>query len=350
MSNYSLAEKKEYFAVDLTKFIVAYLNMSVHFTIFKDVNTDFNFWWTQVFCRVSVPYFFIASGYFSANKLQDKEKILVYLKRIFQMYVLYTLIFLPDLINEYKRERLGLVEGVLEFLKAFFFTGSYFHLWYFLALMVGVALIYLLINHVKLDDKRLLIVTGIFYGIGTLGNAYRNVWRGIPAIENIWTMYESLFMTTRNGIFFSPLLIVLGYLIRKHSAKITYKRYWLYTLGFFAIMNVEEYFALALTNHAGQSMLFSTPFVVVTLFLTTCFITASPKLVPIGIFLRNMSVIVYGLHILIHLWFGPELSGYTYVMEGFSYFLMMAKRITIVAAVIVGLSRFKLFSWLRYLY
>lgn len=350
MTNQTLADKKEYFAIDLFKLLAAYLNMSVHFNIFKYINTDLDFWWSHVFCRIGVPYFFITSGYFAANKLHDKEKIKEYLKRIFFMYTLYTIIFLPDLIKEYRGYGMGLLDGSLRFVKEFLFSGSYFHLWFFLALLVGVLFLYLLINKFRLNDKKLLVVTGIFYGVGALGNAYRNIWRGIPVIEAVWRAYEAVFMTTRNGIFFAPLLLVLGYLIRKHSAKITYKRYWLYTILFFALMNIEEYFAYSITKHAGQSMLFVTPFVVCALFLTTCFIKTSPKLIPLGIFMRNMSVIVYGFHVLIHVMFGAELSGYTYIMEGLPYFLMIVKRITVVAVVIVGLSRIKFFSWLKYLY
>lgn len=350
MKNCSLAEKKEYFAVDFLKLVAAYLNISVHFMIFEDINKEFNFWWTQVLCRLAVPFFFVASGYFAANKLQDKEKVSGYLKRIFLMYVIYTVIFLPYNIENYKAYGYTFTEGLLEFLKAFFLTGSYFHLWYFLALMVGIIILYVLINHVKLDDKKLLLVTGVLYCIGVLGNAYRNIWTEIPIMEAIWTAYESVFMTTRNGIFFAPLMLLIGYLIRKHSAKIMYKRYWLYAIIFFAIMNVEEYFARAITNHSGQSMLFSTPLAVAAVFLTACFIRAPKQLVPVGVFFRNMSVLVYGLHIFIHLEYGPELSGYSYVMVGFTYFLMMAKRITILSAAIVALSRFKIFSWLKYLY
>ena len=350
MNNYSLAEKKEYFAVDFFKLVAAYLNISIHFMIFEDINKDLNFWWTQILCRLAVPFFFIASGYFAANKLTIKEKTIGYVKRIFQMYLIYTVIFLPFTIDEYQRKELTFTEGLQKFIHSFLCWGSYFHLWYFLALIVGVVLVYLLINHMKLSDKQLLCVTGILYGIGALGNAYRNIWVDVPVIETMWKAYESVFDTTRNGIFFAPFMLVLGYEIRKHAAKITYRRYWLYAILLFGVMNIEEYFCKAITNHAGQSMLFSTPFVVATVFLAVCFIKVPQKAMPVGIFFRNMSVIVYGLHLFIHLQWGAELSGYSYVMVGFTYFLMMAKRITIWAVVIVGLSRFKIFSWLKYLY
>ncbi len=347
-NNYYLSDKKEYVAVDAMKLVAAYLNMSVHFLIFEDINKELNFWFTQILCRLMIPFFFLASGYFAANKLNDKAKTGTYLKRILLMYLIYTVIFFPFVVQEYQKAEYSLVQGIIFFLRDFFLVGSYFHLWYFLALMVAVAFLYVMINCWKLQDKTILLITGVLYCIGTMGNAYRNVWVHIPFINAIFSAYETVFKTTVNGIFFGSFLVAIGYYVRKNSDKIKYKRYWAYAILFFLLMNVEEYFARAITHHSGQSMLFSTPFAATALFLMVCFIRLPKKLIPAGVFLRNMSVIVYGFHLFIHLKYGAELSGY--VMYGFAYYLMMAKRVTILAVAIVGLSRLKLFSWLKYLY
>ena len=343
-----LADKREYVAIDVLRFIAAYLVMSIHYVIFIDVNEELNFWFIQVVCRLAVPFFFLVSGYFAANKLQDKIKTYAYVKRILLMYIIYTVVYLPSFIKDNQKLGHTSEEMVMIFLKDFFLVGSYFHLWYFLALIVGIVILYIMINWLKWEEKKILIVTGVFYGIGTLGNAYRNIWMNITVVENIWEAYETLFQTTRNGIFFAPFLLAIGYCVRKNARKITYKRYWVYAILLFVIMNIEEYFARAITEHSGQSMLFITPFVVLAVFLAACFIRIPEKLVPIGIFLRNMSVVMYGLHIYMHDTYGIELSGG--MPYGFPYFLMMAKRVTIVALVVVGVSRIKIFSWLKYLY
>ena len=343
-----LTDKREYLAIDVLKFVAAYMIMGIHFMPFEDINKELNFWFTQVFCRLAVPFFFLVSGYFVANKLQDRAKTIAYLKRIFLMYGIYTLIYLPFMLDEYQRFGYTIGESISNFLKAFFIWGSYFHLWYFLALIVAIIILYVLINVAKLSEKNILALTGVLYVIGTLGNAYRNLWTEVPVINDLFSAYESVFLTTRNGIFMGPFLIAIGYVLRKNAQKITYKPYWLCAIGLFVLMNVEEYFARAMMNHSGQSMLFVTPFVVAAVFLAACFIRIPEKLVPIGVFLRNMSVIIYGLHIFIHDKYGNELSGYA--PYGFAYYLMIAKRITILAFVIVGLSRMKIFSWLKYLY
>ena len=343
-----LADKKEYIAIDVLKFIAAYMVMGIHFMTFEDVNKELNFWFTQVFCRLAVPFFFVAAGYFAANKLCDRKKTLVYLKRILIMYVIYTIMYLPFILQEYKRAGYTIGQKIGELLKAFFIWGSYFHLWYFLSLIVAVIVVYIMLNCMKLTDGNLLLFTGILYVLGTLGNAYRNLWTNIPVIETVLSGYERVFQTTRNGIFMGPFLLVLGYLIRKHSERIGYRRYWLYAIVLFLLMNVEEYVARTITHHSGQSMLFLTPFVVVAIFLMGCFIRIPQKLLPIGVFLRNMSVVIYGFHIYIHDKYGNELSGYA--PYGFAYYLMIAKRVTIVAVIIVGLSRTKPFSLLKYFY
>ena len=349
MKNSVLSEKKEYCAIDFLKFIASYMVLGIHFMIFSDVNKELDYWATQILFRLAVPFFFVASGYFMANKLQDKKKLAVYLKRIGITYLVYSLVYLPLILENYQKQNYTWEMCVGDFLYAFFISGTYFHLWYFVAIIVASVILYVLINNAKLDDKKLLIVTGVLYIIGTLGNAYRNIWTNVPVIDKLFSAYESVLETTRNGIFMGPLLIALGYLLRKYSNRITYRHYWLYAIVFFILMNIEEYVAKAVTNHAGQSMLFTTPFVIVMIFLTACFIRLPEKLVPVGVFLRNAGVVVYAFHMFISDKYGYELSGYT-GLSGFTYYLMIAKRVTILAVIIVGLSRIKWFKWLKYFY
>ena len=299
-SSIVLADKKEFVVIDCLKFIASYMVLGIHFMIFYDVDRKLDFWATQILFRLAVPFFFVASGFFLANKLKDKRKMLGYLKRIFLTYVVYTVVYIPILWDKYERLGYTLKMRVEDFLYAFFLSGSFFHLWYFVAVIVATLILYMMINHLQLSDKKLLVITGILYAIGTLGNAYRNIWVHVPIIDSIFTAYESVLGTTRNGIFMGPFLMALGYLMRKHSDKITYKRYWLYAILLFVLMNVEEYFAKAITNHVGQSMLFVTPAVIVMIFLAASFIRIPEKLVPIGIFLRNMGVVVYAFHMFFH--------------------------------------------------
>ena len=348
MNSSVLSGKKEYFVVDCLKFIASYMVMGIHFMTFADVNEELNYWATQILFRLAVPFFFVASGYFMANKLHDRQKILTYLKRIVLTYLVYTVVYIPILWDKYERFSYSWELRIKDFLYALFMSGTFFHLWYFQALIVATIILYVMINYVKLNDKKLLLVTGSLYVIGTLGNAYRNIWVRVPMIDSIFSIYESVFGTTRNGIFMGPFLLALGYLMKKHSDKITYKRYWLYAIFLFAFMNVEEYLARAITNHAGQSMLFMTPAVVVTIFLAGSFIHIPEKLVPLGVFLRNMGVVIYAFHMYFHEMFGNELSGFA--PYGFAYYLMIAKRVTILAVVIVGLSKIKVFAWLKYFY
>lgn len=343
-----LADKKEYVAVDILKFAAAYMVMGIHFLPFENINKELNFWFTQVFCRLAVPFFFIASGYFSADKLHDKAKTFAYVKRIALMYVIYTIIFLPFLVEEYQGADYSFAQGVVCFLQDFFLVGSFVHLWYFLALIIAVVLLYIMLHCWKLSDKKILLITGGLYCFGTLGNAYRNIWSNIPVIEAVFSVYETVFKTTVNGLFFGAFLVAIGYCIRKYSNKIKYRSYWLYAILLFLAMNAEEYFARSVTHHSGQSMLFVTPFAAAAVFLAACFVPVPEKAVPAGVFLRNMSVIIYGFHLYIHFKYGNELSGFA--PYGFTYYLMVAKRITLFAAAVVGLSRIKIFSWLKYLY
>lgn len=343
-----LADQSEYIAVDVVRFICSFLVMAIHFLIFEDINKELNFWFTQVFCRWAVPFFFVTSGYFLANKMGSKQAVKLYLRRILGLYIIYTVIYIPIIVESYKELGYSRIRGVSEFLRAFFLTGSFFHLWYFLALIVAIGILYWLINKTKLSDEQILGVTGALYCIGTLGNAYRNIWIYVPAVDKVFSLYESVFVSTTNGIFFGAFFVMIGYYIRAKSADIKYRMYWLAALLLFGLMNIEEYFARSITYHVGQSMLFTTPFVVTAIFLMVCFIRIPKRFAPVGVFLRNMSVLIYGFHAYIHFQYGGEISGY--VMHGFVYYFMIAKRVIILSVIIWLLSRIKIFSWLKYLY
>lgn len=88
--------KKEYKLVDLFKLISAFLVVGIHTNPFVN-----NVWCDRLFSlitRVPVPFFFTAAGFFfflSAKGLPTKEKIKKYILRIFILYLIWFLIYLP---------------------------------------------------------------------------------------------------------------------------------------------------------------------------------------------------------------------------------------------------------------
>jgi len=345
-----LSEKTEYIAVDFTKLIFAFLVMMIHIQILDGQYAELNFWLVNIFCRLAVPFFFLVSGFFVAGKMHDAAKVKAYVKRILLLYIIYTIIYGDFAAVQYMASGESTIEKVVVFLKRFLFVGSYGHLWYLLAVVWAVGLLYLVLERLKWSEKKIAFLAVVLYLIGVCGNAYRNLFDGVPVVSTVFSIYESIFVTTRNGVFFGFPYIALGYFIYKYRDRIWKRNYWLYALLFLVVMAGEEYLAKCLTDHDGQSMLFMTPFVIVSLFLAGAFVRLPQKGAWIGKIARNLAFLIYVWHVFIHYKFGAELSGYTMNMAGISYFIMVAKRVVMLGGCIILLSKIKILSWLKYLY
>ena len=70
----------------------------------------------------------------------------------------------------------------------------------------------------KSADIRLAIVAILLYIIGVLGNTYLLEWVQSQHYNVLW-LYNILFSTTRNGIFFGFPFVATGYLISKYKKK-----------------------------------------------------------------------------------------------------------------------------------
>lgn len=208
--------KKTYYALDIAKFISAFLVICIHTGPLLDINETGNFILVQIIARIAVPLFFIISGFLFFAKLDDKREwndyrniaaLKHYVLRLGKIYLLWSLLYLPF--------NYLLVRGdgfhtmtLIRYLRDFCFTGSYYHLWFLPALMVAVCAVYFLRRFVSL--RTTLVISGILYLIGMMGNVYPQLVEEIPYVQTAYQYYTEIFVTTRNGIFFGMLFISLG--------------------------------------------------------------------------------------------------------------------------------------------
>lgn len=50
--------------IDIFKFIAALLVVAIHTTPLEDISAKGNFYFENMLCRIAVPFFFAASGFF----------------------------------------------------------------------------------------------------------------------------------------------------------------------------------------------------------------------------------------------------------------------------------------------
>ncbi len=198
--------------LDDFKWIAALLVVANHTSPLESVNQTADFLLTRVFARVEVPFFFMVTGYFVLyGAMQEKDgmkRIAASLKRTGLLYLAVTLLYLPVQLYKMLKEPLSHAEWAGQMLKAVFFDGTYYHLWYLPAAMIGLMLSYLLLRY---TGRAALTVSMVLYAIGLLGDSYYGLAEKLPVLKGMYEGMFHVFTYTRNGLFLAPVFLILGY-------------------------------------------------------------------------------------------------------------------------------------------
>jgi serine/alanine racemase len=95
------------------------------------------------------------------------------------------------------------------------FNGTFYHLWYLPAAIVGVGIIRLLLP--KMKTKLSLAACLILYVVGLFGDSYYGITEQIPFLRSGYQIYFSFLNYTRNGLFFAPVFLMLGVLAARRT-------------------------------------------------------------------------------------------------------------------------------------
>lgn len=207
-------KSKQYGAIDIARYISALLVVCIHVYPFADISETFNLFFIQTICRLAVPFFFVVSGYFFFRKWQEDEEANYlhfrrYEWRILKIYLIWTIIYLPYTIWDYVDAGFSPL-SILSYIRDFFLNGSYYHLWFLPALIIGMAIVYWLYTHKGL--KFTLLTSLVLYLIGYAINVYASVWESLPYVSILYGFFTKTIVTARDGFFFAPIFLCLGLL------------------------------------------------------------------------------------------------------------------------------------------
>lgn len=217
-------ETKEFSYVDYMKLLMACFVIGIHTRLSSSCVNTTAIEIVDLLFSIAVPYFFICSGFFlfGNNKRADiRHRMIRYVKGITSMYIIWTLIYLPFTIYSYYADGLNLRQGILAFIRGFLFIGEHSYswpLWYLLALIIAVALIY---GMRQLHFKPLIIgiVGFVMFLLGHYINYLHTNGLDFMETKRIVDLYFKIFQNTRNGLFIGLLYVSLG-LIIAHFGKI----------------------------------------------------------------------------------------------------------------------------------
>lgn len=272
--------------LDTYRIIAALLIIGIHTYPFTSISKNLDFIFTHVIFRIAVPFFLMLTGYFVLPTIiKDKEKLKKYTKKILKIYIISIIIYIP--INIYG----GLLKeiNIIEIFKMIFINGTMYHLWYFPGLIMGIWLTYYIIK--KTNKKNTLLILILLYIIGLLGDSYYELTEQIHFLKNIYKIIFIIFDYTRNGIFYVPIFLYLGYITKEKTNTTKIKNNIILTIIFLILMILEGITLYYFEIQKHDSMYAFLPLLMYNLFLTITYKnnTQNKKL-------RNISTIIYIIH------------------------------------------------------
>ena len=287
--NYKI-NKLNYQNLDILKYLSSILIIILHLRPFLNFSNELDLAFNNIVTRICVPIFFIITGYFVAKKEQvNQNYIKEYIRKIIPLYLVWSLLYIPviigtiiqylPIINEYISKInitlplliiLAIISLPIIVLVALCYTGVYYHLWYFPAIIFS--LLVLKRWKQKSNIKYLLIISFILLLFG----ATETYYGVLPfLVKRTLSYYYSIFFTTRNFLFFGLFYVVLGYYTgTKEKA---YSKYCFLKLIVSFFLLTFEAILLHDTDRLNSNILLSCVPLTYYLFISSIYITNNIK-------------------------------------------------------------------------
>ncbi|WP_407492515.1 acyltransferase family protein [Acinetobacter baumannii] len=188
-------------SIDYLKVTLAYFVVLLHLEFLYSYYPEIGFILVNGLFRLAVPLFFIITGYYF-SKITNIEELKIWGKRIFIMYAIWTIFYIPFWFRH--------LEDLTTVL-----TG-YFTLWYLISLLLGGIILYIFKN-----IKTYLLLT-IAFGLYLIGYILQQTGN-IHYFSGNYDQTLNYFPTYRNFIFFSFPMLAIGYIINKFQIDKKYK-------------------------------------------------------------------------------------------------------------------------------
>lgn len=213
--------QKNYGWLDRFRLIAALLVIAIHTSPLISFSMNADFFFTRVLARVAVPFFFMVTGHFTLSahfisddtghscppQLQRASAWHAVKRCILKLSLLYgaaILLYLP--LGIYAGHYRGL--SITEAMRMLIFDGTFYHLWYFPACILGVLIVSLLSRFCSLRTAT--VISSLLYAAGLLGDSYFGLTAKIPFLNSVYEIVFHFFSYTRNGLFLAPLFLLLG--------------------------------------------------------------------------------------------------------------------------------------------
>ncbi len=277
--------------LDILKYISSVLIIILHLRPFLNSSNGLDLAFNNIITRICVPIFFIITGYFVAKKEKSNPNYIKdYIRKTIPLYLIWSLIYIPviiasiikyfPVINNYISQfnlsfsyliPLLIVVIPIAIIIALGYTGIYYHLWYFPAIICSLLI---LKKWKQKNNIKYLLIISFFLLLFGATETYYGV---LPlSIKGLLSYYYNIFFTTRNFLFFGLFYVVLGYYMG--SKEKLYSKYCFGKLIISIFFLIFEAILLHDTDRLNSNILISCVPLTYYLFISVIYITNNMKI------------------------------------------------------------------------
>ncbi len=293
-------------SIDICRLLLAIFIVACHADIFIDINMDLYNLIPRYLVRFIVVFFLMVSGYFYISDLiANKANFKQWLLTLFKTYLLWSLIYYSiSFVTSVIIDKTPIDVFLIQRVKYFFFDGSFYHLWYIVALIYSLIAVTFVYRFFK--EKGLLIFSIISIVLNIISafiTAYSFIGQNIPIISDLIKFSEIDTLVLIFGIGFSS--FSAGYLILLIKVKkiITPKM----SLIFFIIASIlhliEAMYLVLVMNSIDNPKVFFSMYLYSLSLVLFCLDRPMTKFDKFGAYSRKTAAFVYYIHPLILLGF-----------------------------------------------
>ena len=240
--------------------------------------------------RLAVPFFIVCASFFFKQSLGNSQKMKAYLVKIVKTYLFWSFVYLPYAWLFFSSLRLPVYLFPAGVLIALIYLGMCYQLWYIPAFLLGLFLVNQLVKYLGMVWTGLITFLLYCWGLIETYSAYLDT----TSLLKGYQLYSNLFFTARNGLFYTPIFIYMGYYLYDHFHAQTFRIHrWQKLALSFGLLCLE---GIIIFQHQGidKNFFFLLPFVTVY-FVNACLRSSFLKSYDLQ-YLKQLSIALYFSH------------------------------------------------------
>ena len=240
--------------------------------------------------RLAVPFFIVCASFFLKQSLGNSQKMKAYLVKIVKTYLFWSFVYLPYAWLFFSSLHLPVYLFPAGILIALVYLGMCYQLWYIPAFLLGLFLVNQLVKRLGMVWTGFLALLLYCWGLIETYSAYLDT----TSLLKGYQLYSNLFFTARNGLFYTPIFIYMGYYLYDHFHAQAFRIYrWQKLALAFGLLCLE---GIIIFQHEGidKNFFFLLPFVTVYL-VNACLRSSFLKSYDLQ-YLKQMSIALYFSH------------------------------------------------------